>query len=78
MTPPDFTPAPADNPLPPLLRWVLAGQLRHILSGLGVFLAAHGAIATDQQAQFISIGTGVALYVTGAGWSLMEKKALTQ
>jgi hypothetical protein len=52
---------------------VIAGQARHILTGVAGTLIAHGALQSDQQNSFIQIGSGLAMYVVGAGWSWWQK-----
>jgi hypothetical protein len=48
---------------------VLAGQVRHLLSGVALYLVGAGALQSDQSADFVKIGSGVALYLIAAGWS---------
>ena len=54
---------------------VLAGQLRHFMTVIAGVLVSHGAIATDQASSFAQIGTGLAVWVIGAGWSWYQKQA---
>ena len=68
----------ASNPLPGLLQMVLAGQARHILTGLSGAVAASAGLSHDQQTQFITGGVAVILWVAGAGWSFMSKQAAKQ
>jgi hypothetical protein len=63
------------NPLPGLLQMVLAGQARHILTGLSGAVAASAGLSHDQQTQFVTGGVAVILYLAGAGWSFMQKSA---
>lgn len=57
-----------------LVKSVVAGQARHVLTAAGVWMAGHGLIQSDQQDQFVQIGVGAALYLLGAGWSWWQKE----
>lgn len=51
------------------------GQLRHGMSDLGMLLASYGVFAngSDQQTQFITIATGIAVSASGHLWSWWQK-----
>lgn len=55
------------------IKAVIAGQARHMLTGVGGILVAHGALASDQQDAFVQIGIGLIFYVIGAAWSWWQK-----
>lgn len=52
---------------------IIAGQLRHFLTGIAGVLVTKGAIQSDQQGAFIDIAMGVAAYLVGAAWSWWQK-----
>lgn len=52
---------------------IIAGQLRHVLTGLAGALVTKGALQSDQQGAFITIGLGIASYAAGAAWSWWQK-----
>lgn len=51
------------------------GQLRHAMTELGAVLASYGVFAngSDQQAQFITVATGIAIAGSGHIWSWWQK-----
>ena len=62
-----------DDTTPGFLETVIAGQARHVLTGVAGGLVAHGALTADQSNSFVQIGSGLALYGIGAGWSWWQK-----
>jgi hypothetical protein len=57
---------------------VIAGQIRHVLTGVAGTLVAHGALQADQSTSFTQIGAGMAMYLVGAGWSWWQKSGQEQ
>lgn len=70
----DFT--PTQNPLPSLIRMIVSGTARHILTSAATLLAGYGAISTDQETQFVSIGGGIIVWLAGVAWSAANKTAV--
>lgn len=66
----------SSEPLPSLIRMMVTAGARHALTGISGALIANGAIQNDQQAQFISIATGIIVWLAGFAWSAMQKKAM--
>jgi ABC-type nickel/cobalt efflux system permease component RcnA len=62
-----------DDTTTSFLETVIAGQARHILTGVAGGLVAHGALTADQSNSFVQIGAGLVLYGIGAGWSWWQK-----
>jgi hypothetical protein len=62
-----------DSTTTSFLETVIAGQVRHVLTGVAGGLVAHGALTADQSNSFVQIGAGLALYGVGAGWSWWQK-----
>jgi len=62
-----------DDATTSFLETVIAGQARHILTGVAGGLVAHGALTADQSNSFVQIGVGLVLYGVGAGWSWWQK-----
>lgn len=57
-----------------LLKDAALGQLRHGMTYLGGALGSYGLFATsDQQTQFVTIGTGIVVGATGQLWSWWQK-----
>lgn len=52
---------------------IIAGQLRHALTGVAGVLITKGALEGSQSDAFVSIGLGLASYAAGAGWSWWQK-----
>jgi hypothetical protein len=52
---------------------VIAGQIRHVFTGAGVFLVAHHALDPSASNSFVEIFTGFVMYGIGAGWSWAQK-----
>jgi hypothetical protein len=52
---------------------VLGGIARHVLTGAAGFLVAAGALAPNEQNQFIGMGVGIALWAAGVAWSWWQK-----
>lgn len=48
---------------------IVAGQIRTALAGVAGSLVLAGAISPGDQASFVKIGTGVAVYAIPAAWS---------
>lgn len=53
---------------------LVASIVRHAMTGLSGVLAANGALTTDQQAQFVSVGSALLLYGAAQVWSLIQKR----
>jgi len=52
---------------------IVAGQIRTALAGFAGSLVVAGAIQPGDQASFVKIGTGIAVYAIPAAWSWWEK-----
>ncbi len=57
---------------------VAAGQIRHAFTYMAGTLVTLGALQSDQSTQFVQIGTGLAMYLVGAGWSWWQKDGQKQ
>ena len=57
-----------------LAKPLLAGAARHVMTAVAGVLIAQGAITTDQQAQFVTIASGIAVWAAGYAWSAWQKK----
>lgn len=53
----------------PIIRPILAGQIRTYLAGFGAILVHSGAIEQGDVASFTKMGTGIAIWAVVAGWS---------
>jgi hypothetical protein len=53
---------------------IILPQIRHILTGLAGTLVGLGALQGGQTAQFVDIGTGIVVYLIGAGWTWWRTK----
>lgn len=53
---------------------LVAGQLRHVLTGTAGVLVTAGALQSSQTEAFIQITTGLIVYGIGAGWSWYQKR----
>lgn len=67
-----MTDAAASAP-PSLLKAIVAGIARHAMTAIAGMMLAHGMIATDQQAQVVSIGASIAVWGLGVWWSAQQK-----
>ncbi len=67
-----------DDTTSTFLETVIAGQIRHVFTYLGGTLVTLGALQSDQSTQFVQIGTGLAMYLVGAGWSWWQKDGQKQ
>lgn len=56
------------------MKTVIAGQVRHLIGYAAGILLGVGAIQQSQEAQFISIGTSIAMWAIVASWSWWQKK----
>lgn len=66
----------AEGPAPDSLSAELAKSLiRHGVSVLSGVLVSAGAVAPDDQTQFIAIASGVAFWLFSQGWSALRKVA---
>jgi len=69
----------ANNPpidLPPLVTWLVKGQVRHLLTTAGGALLSAGFIPNvGQENQFIAWGVSGVLMIAGFGWSYASHKA---
>jgi len=52
---------------------VIAGQVRTALAGVAGSLVLAGAIQPGDEASFVKIGSGIAVYAVPAVWSWWEK-----
>lgn len=59
---------------PSFVKAVVAGVVRHALTGAAGAMVAAGMIQTKQQAEVIDIGLAVALWGFGVWWSAIQKK----
>jgi hypothetical protein len=57
----------------PIIKPILAGQIRTYLAGFGAILVHSGAIEQGDMASFTKMGTGIAIWVMVAGWSWWQK-----
>lgn len=57
----------------PILKPILAGQIRTWLAGFGAILVHSGAIEQSDVASFTKMGTGIAIWALVAGWSWWQK-----
>lgn len=62
-----------ENPLPSFLQMIVGAAVRHAMSAFAGILVANGAVQSDQAAQFVSIGTGIVIWLAGYGWSAVQK-----
>ncbi len=62
------------NEVTPLWTQILAGITRHGLSALSGVLVSAGALNTDQQSQFVAIGSGIVLWLGQVAWSAIQKR----
>lgn len=69
----DATPV---NPLPPLLKMMIASGLRGVLHSFAGILIAGGAIEASRGEDFVALALGVGLWLAGLAWSFLEKRAL--
>lgn len=53
---------------------LITGLARHAMTAAAGALAGLGAIQTDQQTQFISIGSGILVWLAGYAWSAWQKR----
>lgn len=66
------------NPLPGFLQMIVGGVARHFLTSVAGGLAAGGYLSHDQQTQLVAGGAAVVVWAAGVGWSIMQKKAVSQ
>lgn len=59
----------------PMLKPMIAGQLRHMLTLAAGYLIANGALASGDQSQFVAMASGIAMWGVSAVWSLYQKNA---
>lgn len=52
---------------------ILKGQVRHLVTALAGALVAAGAITPDQQTSFITIATGIVVWIAASAWSAYDK-----
>jgi hypothetical protein len=57
---------------------IVAGQIRTAMAGVAGGLATAGAIQGDQKTAFVSMSTGIILYIIPAAWSWWEKVGKVQ
>lgn len=65
------------NPLPSFLQMIVGSFARHILTGLAGGLAVSAGLSTTQQSEFIQGGAAVVVFLAGMGWSMMQKKTVS-
>lgn len=62
-----------------LVTAIIAGQLRHVLTGLGAVLIAKGVVDTATAGtlvdHMVTFGAGLVTYGIGAAWSVFQKYA---
>lgn len=61
-----------------LVKSFIAGQVRHFATVAAGILVAYGAIEQGQSSQFVAMGSGIALWLLGAGWSWWQKLGQAQ
>lgn len=66
----DFSP-PASTPLPSALTGYLNLILSHWATLIAGALVSAGALQSSQSAQFVAIGSGLALYAVGQGYAFL-------
>lgn len=59
---------------PAFIKSVVAGVVRHSITGAAGAMAAAGMIQTSQQSQFVDIAVSLALWGFGVWWSAIQKK----
>lgn len=66
----------SEEPTPPpsFVKAVVAGAVRHALTGAAGAMAAAGMIQTNQTTQFVDIAVSLALWGFGVWWSALQKK----
>ena len=70
----DSTPVPTTvNADDSFWRPVIAGWIRHVLSGVGMYLVGIGALQKSDEVNFENIGVGLAMFGVAAGWSWWNK-----
>ena len=63
-----------ETPFP--IRWIIQGQLRHLMVIAGTYMLAKGILPSNTAEQaFVDWGVNGGLILIGLGWSLMDKKA---
>ena len=65
-------------PMPGFIQAAIGGVARHVLTGLAGALVVNAGLSQSQEAQFISGGAAVVVWLAGVLWSIMEKKARQQ
>lgn len=65
-----------DPTVPSLLQAALAALVRHGLTTLGTVLVGYGALGTDQQSSFVTIGSGLVVWLGSYGLSVYQKKGV--
>lgn len=65
------------NPLPTFLQMIVASVSRHILTGIAGGLAVSAGLTTSQTSELVQGGAAVAVFLAGVGWSIMQKKTVS-
>ncbi len=66
------------NATPFPIRWIIQGQIRHLMVIAGTYMLAKGIIPSSTvESAFIDWGVNGGLILTGLIWSFMDKKAKT-
>jgi hypothetical protein len=66
-----------ENELPSFLKMVVGAAARHALAALAGALVANGAVQGDQTTQFVSIGSGIVIWLAGYAWSAVQKHTIS-
>lgn len=74
MSDPTVTPPATDSALPSFVTGLIHDYAQKALTAVATTLVGAGAISTDQTAQFVQLGTGVALFVVSCAWTFIAAK----
>lgn len=66
-----------ETPFP--IRWIIQGQIRHLMVAAGTYMLAKGILpsGTAEQA-FVDWGVNGGLILAGLGWSFLDKKTKSE
>lgn len=66
------------NTTPAVIRWLLQGQIRHLMVAAGTFMLAKGILPNNTAEEaFVNWGVNGGLILIGLVWSFMNEKAKT-
>jgi hypothetical protein len=64
------------NTTPAVIRWLISGQLRHLMVAAGTYMLAKGVLPSNTAEQaFVNWGVNGGLILVGLIWSFMNEKA---